>query len=193
MSKKSKRALILFSSFIAILIIAFVVFKIKFMIDNKDVEKEDNKNKNNTPKLNTEVITTKTGSKVIVVKKYDKSMFENKKSLVFFWASWCSHCIDEITVLKESMENYKNRGFNIYTISHDNDLSTLIKYIEDENITFDVYFDLGRITRKELDPSADSVPLTYVINEDLSIGKKKDGSADLKTIQSYVDYIETNN
>ena len=136
-------------------------------------------------------VSTKNGSKVFVVKTYDENIFKGKKSLVFFWASWCPHCIEEIAVIKQTMIDYSNKGYNIYAISHDNDLDTLISFMEKENINFNVYFDKGRIIRKAIDPPANTIPLIYAINENISIGKKYEGSSTKSKVAEFISFIET--
>ncbi len=136
-------------------------------------------------------VTTKNGSKIFVVKTYDENIFKGKKSLVFFWASWCPHCIEEIAVIKQTMIDYSNKGYNIYAISHDNDLDTLISFMEKEDIQFNVYFDKGRIIRKAIDPPANTIPLIYAINENISIGKKYEGSSTKVKVAEFISFIET--
>ncbi len=45
---------------------------------------------------------------------------ENELVLVDFWASHCSHCIERFSSLKTIYSKYKDRGFEIVTISIDN-------------------------------------------------------------------------
>lgn len=160
--------------------------------ENTSNTKKDDSTNSNIPKINNETIVTSTGAKINIVTSYDKSMFKGKKSLVFFWASWCSHCLEEMEVIKESMKEYSNKGYNIYAISHDNELEKLVAFMENENIQFDVYFDIGKIIRFNLDPKANTLPLLYVINEDVSIGKKFDGATTKPVVYEFVQYIEKN-
>ncbi len=158
--------------------------------NNKDSYSFEEENENIEPQEG-DAISTSTGAKVHIVNSYNEKMFKGKKSLVFFWASWCSHCLEELDVIKESMKTYSNRDFNIYVISHDYKLQELTSFMEKENIQFDMYFDENRIIRKNIDPPASSVPLLYVINEDISIAKKADGAVTFDKVKQFVDYIET--
>lgn len=204
MNIKNKN-LFIFITIAIILTTAIIFIFIKYILTNytkstllltqnttTGITKEKAKGTTDTTNLKNETITTKTGAKIIVVKSYDESMFKGKKSLVFIWASWCSHCLDEISVIKETMKDYSNKGYNIYAISHDNDLDTLTAFMEKENIEFNVYFDKGRIMRSKFDPEASTVPLLYVLNKDISIGKKNDGVADKTKVLEFINYINAN-
>ena len=47
------------------------------------------------------------------------SLAENKVLLIEFWASWCGPCRAEVPNLKTALENYGNRGFDIFAFSLD--------------------------------------------------------------------------
>lgn len=199
MNLKKKNIFIIITLIILAIILTsvfYIVPMISEYIENKNTtssnNSEESKSNTDVAETNTEVAYTKSGAKIKIVTVYDENMFKGQKSLIFFWASWCSHCQDEVEVIKESMKEYSNKGFNIYAISHDNDLNELISFMEKENIEFDVYYDKGRIIRKNLDPEASTVPLLYVINEDLSIAKKFDGPANKDTVNQFVNYIKIN-
>ncbi|MBE2280695.1 MAG: redoxin domain-containing protein [Ignavibacteriaceae bacterium] len=40
-----------------------------------------------------------------------------KYTLIDFWATWCMPCVDEIPELEKVYKNYKDKGFEIYSIS----------------------------------------------------------------------------
>lgn len=44
---------------------------------------------------------------------------ENKIILIYFWASWCSHCQSELPEMLKLYEKYKSNGFQIYAVSLD--------------------------------------------------------------------------
>jgi thiol-disulfide isomerase/thioredoxin len=46
---------------------------------------------------------------------------ENKYTLLDFWASWCGPCMRELPYLTEAYTQYKDKGFEIYGVSYDND------------------------------------------------------------------------
>lgn len=50
-----------------------------------------------------------------------------KYTLIDFWATWCMPCVDEIPELEKVYKNYKDKGFEIYSIS----MSETSKDVED--------------------------------------------------------------
>ena len=49
----------------------------------------------------------------------DDSLAENKVLLIEFWASWCGPCRAEVPNLKAALEQYGDRGFDIFAFSLD--------------------------------------------------------------------------
>jgi len=51
-----------------------------------------------------------------------------KVTLIDFWATWCKPCIKEFPNIKENYEKYKDKGFQVVSISIDEDLEKLQAY-----------------------------------------------------------------
>lgn len=187
---------------ISILIIAiiitgsiFISTVIDYYISNNEIEKVE---KNNEPiTSNTEIIyTEKEGNETVIkvdedssiriIKEYDESMFKGKKSLVFFWASWCSHCKEEYDIVKTAITDYQNRGYNIYLVSHDYEQDDLAEFMKENDLNYEVYFDLQRVIRAHFDPEASSVPLTYIIDENANLIDSYDGTITLDELNKLI-------
>ena len=135
---------------------------------------------------NSTVINVDADSSIRIIKSYDKGMFTGKKSIIFFWASWCSRCEGEINLIKNIISNPSNNDYNIFLVSHDYDIDELSSYIETNNINYDVWFDETRVIRKSLDPLADSVPLTYFLDENGNLLYSHNGAIDLETLNNLI-------
>lgn len=57
-----------------------------------------------------------------------------KVVLLDFWASWCSPCMAKMPKLKELHAKFKQRGFEVIGLNHDNSLETAQKYTTSEKL-----------------------------------------------------------
>jgi peroxiredoxin len=62
--------------------------------------------------------------------KIDWKKYADKIVLLEFWATWCSPCIKEFPNLKKAYEKYHPQGFEIISISIDEDLQKLKEGLE---------------------------------------------------------------
>lgn len=147
---------------------------------SKSDSKYTNKEGNNT------VIQVDEDSSIIIVNEYDEDMFIGKKSLVFFWASWCSHCQEEYDVVKTAIADYQNRGYKIYVVSHDYEEAELANFMKNNDLNYEVYFDEKRVIRANFDPEASSVPLTYIIDENAKLIDSHDGPITLDELNKLI-------
>ena len=61
---------------------------------------------------------------------------KNKCTLLLFWSSECSHCREEMPLIKEVYQKYHAKGFDIYAVSVDYDLNKWKAYINKEHLSW---------------------------------------------------------
>ncbi len=49
--------------------------------------------------------------------RFDPKTIEGKPTLVYFWASWCPRCRNEMRSLEKHYQSYKERGFTIVAVN----------------------------------------------------------------------------
>lgn len=70
------------------------------------------------------------------------SSFKGKIVLVDFWASWCGPCRKEMPNVVKAYTKFKDKGFEIYGVSLDQDKSRWIEAIQKDGITWPQVSDL---------------------------------------------------
>jgi thiol-disulfide isomerase/thioredoxin len=75
-------------------------------------------------------------------KKLALSSFKGKIVLIDFWASWCGPCRKEMPHVVNLYKKYKDKGFEIYGVSLDQDRSRWIDAIAKDGITWPQVSDL---------------------------------------------------
>ena len=64
-----------------------------------------------------------------------EQLLKGKKYLLIdFWASWCAPCRKEIPNVKKNYEQYKNRGFEVVSISIDQNAAAWKKAVQQEQL-----------------------------------------------------------
>lgn len=194
MSEKSKKIILICTIILTILVsICFVYTLIDYISNIKDLGKTlDN---NTTENIDTEISEATGNDKVIsvdedssirIITEYDENMFKGHKSLIFFWASWCSHCQEEYDVVKTAISDYQNQGYNIYVVSHDYVQEELVNFMKNNDFNYEVYYDETRVIRSNINPEASSVPLTYILDENANLIASHDGTITLEQLNKLI-------
>jgi thiol-disulfide isomerase/thioredoxin len=64
-----------------------------------------------------------------------------KVVLIDFWATWCPPCVKAMPDLIATYKEYHDQGFEIVGISLDKDKSKLEKYVQDNGMAWQQYYD----------------------------------------------------
>lgn len=160
--------------------------------ENVNNEEENSSSLNLPTEGNNTVLTTKSNTTLRVVNEYDKSFFTKEKNLLVMFASWCPNCQEEISEIEKILKHYKNnKNVNVILIAHEyNDTVTDLINLIENNVDFgstEVKIDLGRVIRKEIDPQASTIPISYVVNKN---GKILESYNDSLTLEKAVEMVE---
>ena len=94
---------------------------------------------------------------------YNISQDTGKVILIDFWATWCPPCVAEYSNLCELYDKYKERGFEIVSISADSKREALERYLEKNKIPWiNGFSGKGRNDNVAILYEVDSYP-TYII------------------------------
>lgn len=201
MKKESKKTLILVIVSIILLFLVYYLFFVLKFIPLKEGTNTGEENKNTNESLikktddisttvndNSEVIKVTPKTSIRVINKYDENLFKGKKSLIIMFGTWCHNCSEELDDLADIVNFYKNSDINVVLVAHEFEKQTLIDYIKNSDIVYntEIYLDLNRIIRKSIDPEASTVPVSYLLDENVNVLNKIDTTINLQTAKSLV-------
>ena len=108
---------------------------------------------------------------------------KNELVLVEFWASWCGPCIESIPALKDLHAGYHEHGFEIVSISIDDDHETWIEASEEYELP---WINLGEIQgwRGEVATAygVTGIPKKYLVNREGQIVQKDASTAKIEEL-----------
>lgn len=98
------------------------------------------------------------------------SSFKGKLVLVDFWASWCGPCRKENPNVVALYKKYKSKGFEIYSVSLDEDKDKWVQAIEKDGLTWTHVSDLGGWNSSVCPQfNINSIPFTILVGKDGNI------------------------
>ena len=67
-------------------------------------------------------------------REVDTAKLKGKVILIDFWATWCMPCLMEIPHIREAYEKYHDKGFEVLSISTDEDKEALKNFVASKKI-----------------------------------------------------------
>lgn len=88
--------------------------------------------------------------------------------LIDFWASWCGPCRREMPNVVRAYQQYKDKGFTVYSISFDGDKKRWLKAIEDDGMVWPNH--VSELKKWDSTPGRDyfvrGIPATFLIDRE---------------------------
>jgi thiol-disulfide isomerase/thioredoxin len=84
--------------------------------------------------------------------------------LINFWASWCGPCRQEMPLLSELHDKYKDMGFTVLGINVEENSADARKLLKDMPVSFPVLFDNDSTVSRQYDVVA--MPSTVLVDRD---------------------------
>lgn len=106
-------------------------------------------------------------------KPLDFDQFKGKYVMIDFWASWCSPCRKSFPAMRELYKQYKEKGFEIYSISIDENKKAWLKAVGEENNPWLQVLDNKDVAHQGF--AITGVPTTYLIDPQGKIVAKQVG------------------
>ena len=98
---------------------------------------------------------------------------KGKVILIDFWATWCVPCISELPYLIEANNSYGKKGFEIISISLDENRDAFFKFLREWNMGWEQFFDgkgfAGALVREY---GIKSLPTTFLLDYDGKVIEK---------------------
>ena len=111
--------------------------------------------------------------------QHSLKQYEGKILVLHFWATWCPFCRGEIAKLREVHEEFKAQGVRVLTVSVDEDLTYLRRFVAERDLPYAVIADIQAASSFAPRYGIRSVPTTILITRDGVIAARLIGTSDI--------------
>ena len=97
----------------------------------------------------------------------DKSMTKLRdggNAIVFFWATWCPHCREQLKQLSEQGDEIQKKGIKVFLVDIGENNREVQSYVERNKVPFEVFLDVDSVLAE--DYNVIGVPTFFFINKD---------------------------
>lgn len=117
------------------------------------------------------------------------SNYRGKVVFINFWATWCATCKVEMPSMEKLYQRFKDRGFEMLTISVDKDRSLIEPFMQEYALTFPVLLDPdSQVAKRKYKTTG--VPETFIVNREGIIVHKAIGPRDWATEETMAAFEE---
>ncbi|WP_052345762.1 redoxin domain-containing protein [Paucisalibacillus sp. EB02] len=113
--------------------------------------------------------------------------YKGKAVLLNFWASWCYPCRNEMPLIQDSYDSYKDQGLEVLAINFREKEDAIQQYL-DENPSFDfpILLDDGTINDQY---KVQNLPTTFFVNPDGTIERYYMGELNEESLHVFIQEI----
>jgi len=104
--------------------------------------------------------------------------------LIFFWATWCPYCRDEIPDLQQLADRYRSRGLVVLAVNAHEPAATVLAYAQDMHLNFSVLLDPDSLVQDLYGVQA--IPRNFFINPAGRITAVVEGAMDYDQLEARV-------
>ncbi len=105
--------------------------------------------------------------KDVAGKPLSLSSYKGKVVLVDFWATWCGPCVAELPNVIATYQKYHDKGFDIIGVSLDTDQATLERFLKENNISWQQFYDGKKWDNKlAVKYGVNATPTDYLLDGD---------------------------
>jgi len=115
------------------------------------------------------------------------SQFDGQPVLLFFWATWCPHCNNEIDFIETITQTYKDAGLVVLTINAAEDPATVSAFRSAHLLTFPILLDPDSVVKSAY--HVDAIPRHFFVNSSGRIASIGRGEMTLDEMKVQVDAI----
>lgn len=73
---------------------------------------------------------------------------DGKKVIVFFWATWCPHCREQLSAMNLKVDEMNQKGIKIAAVDLGENEKTARNFLKNKNIKLDIFVDEKSLTEE---------------------------------------------
>ena len=89
---------------------------------------------------------------------------DGKNAIVFFWATWCPHCREELKEMNAMKEDFEKKDIRLVIVNSGEKEKIVKNYVEKHNIKLDMFLDVDSEVTEEYDIFG--LPTFYFVRKD---------------------------